>query len=459
MAELWTKERVLALAPDAASAKAGQGQSSPTSWSMLGRTDQALWGEIKGSGQKPYQVRIDLHAPAFKCSCPSRKFPCKHALGLLLILAEQSTCLAPSDPPDWVNEWLTERDKRAEKREKKSEADASKPVDVVAQAKRAAQRESKIRAGLDELARFVGDVLRQGLASAQSQSPRSWEEMAARMVDAQASGLARLVRELGQTVQSEDGWQSRFLRRAARLNLALQGYSRIETLAPEVQADLRTIVGWTQSRDELLTLPVVVGNWCVVAQQVDEEDRLTVQRTWLLRQPDGAPALLLAFAAGGQPLETAPMVGTVIQAQLIYYPSATPLRAMIKQCEGEPLPLVDIPGIDTIDKALVDFSQAIARNPWLERWPAALSAVTIVPPRSTRQENRGWRLQDQDGRELPVSSRFTDAWTLAAIAGGCPVTVFGEWDGEYFFPYGASTGEAYFALSRRSTRTILARVS
>nr|WP_279163542.1 SWIM zinc finger family protein [Rhodococcus erythropolis] len=31
---------------------------------------------------------VDLRGPAYKCSCPSRKFPCKHALGLLVEWSE-----------------------------------------------------------------------------------------------------------------------------------------------------------------------------------------------------------------------------------------------------------------------------------------------------------------------------------------------------------------------------------
>ncbi|WP_420894866.1 SWIM zinc finger family protein, partial [Streptomyces noursei] len=36
-----------------------------------------------GDGTR-YGTVVDLDGPAFQCSCPSRKFPCKHTLGLLL---------------------------------------------------------------------------------------------------------------------------------------------------------------------------------------------------------------------------------------------------------------------------------------------------------------------------------------------------------------------------------------
>src|SRR5580658_2796754 len=96
----WTAEQVLALAPDAAAVGPARELSSPAKWVPCGADAQAAWGEAKGSGAKPYQVAVDLNGPAFKCTCPSRKIPCKHSLGLLLRL---SAGQAPKgDQPDWV---------------------------------------------------------------------------------------------------------------------------------------------------------------------------------------------------------------------------------------------------------------------------------------------------------------------------------------------------------------------
>ena len=87
----WTADQVLALAPDAASRKAGSKLGAAGPWSEAGSSDEGtVWGLCKGSGSKPYQTVIDIAdaaGPAYKCSCPSRKFPCKHALGLLLLWA------------------------------------------------------------------------------------------------------------------------------------------------------------------------------------------------------------------------------------------------------------------------------------------------------------------------------------------------------------------------------------
>ena len=79
----WSTEQVTALAPDKQVASAGLKLASPATWSDAGVHEALVWGSAAGSGKRPYRVCVDLSGPAFKCSCPSRKFPCKHAVGLL----------------------------------------------------------------------------------------------------------------------------------------------------------------------------------------------------------------------------------------------------------------------------------------------------------------------------------------------------------------------------------------
>src|SRR5262249_20502421 len=114
MATSWTRETVQSLAPDASSFKSALGLAKAREWQCLELSDRALWGEIKGSGKAPYQTRIDLSAPAFKCSCPSRKFPCKHGLALMLLHVEDPSAFKSTDPPEWVTAWLSGREQRAE---------------------------------------------------------------------------------------------------------------------------------------------------------------------------------------------------------------------------------------------------------------------------------------------------------------------------------------------------------
>lgn len=143
-----TVERVNGLAPDPASLKAGQGLASVRKWTSLGMDKTAFWGECQGSGAKPYQVRVDLSEPAFKCSCPSRKFPCKHALGLLLLAAAGKIQHIPQ--PQWVADWLAERSVRVEKKRERVDT-VPTPVNEKAQAKRKENCPDRVDQGLAAL--------------------------------------------------------------------------------------------------------------------------------------------------------------------------------------------------------------------------------------------------------------------------------------------------------------------
>src|SRR5262245_29494406 len=143
----WTAEQIIALAPDAASAKSGQGLATARKWISLGCTEQMTWGECQGSGKDPYRTQIDLSEPAFRCTCPSRKFPCKHALGLFLLFAAQANVFTEKSSPVWAGEWIESRAKRSQQRAKRQAEAEEKPdavADPAARARRAADREARV---------------------------------------------------------------------------------------------------------------------------------------------------------------------------------------------------------------------------------------------------------------------------------------------------------------------------
>ena len=219
----WTVEQILALAPDPASAKSGKDQSSARKWQGLGTDGVSAWGLIQGSGKDPYQASVDLGGPAFKCTCPSRKFPCKHGLGLLLLLAQQPAVFTESNPPAWTSEWLAKRREIEETRAAPAEA-ADVPPDPEAAAKaaaaaekRAQARENKVAAGLQELGVWLQDLVRTGFSSLPGKPSSFWETPAARLVDAQAPGLARRVRALDGVAASGETWPERLLREVGQL--------------------------------------------------------------------------------------------------------------------------------------------------------------------------------------------------------------------------------------------------
>lgn len=445
----WTPEQILLLAPDASSAKAGKGLAAARQWVTLGANEQTLWGECKGSAKDPYQTQIDLTGPAFKCTCPSRKFPCKHALGLFLLFANQSGQFSQHEPPAWVSEWLAKRAQQAEARSKPKKVETDPATAVQAQARRTAKREENVREGLEDLALWLQDLVRQGLATVQGKPASFWETPAARLVDAQAPGLARRVRELASTPATGDGWQGRLLEHLALLHLAVEAYTRLDTLPADIQADVRTVIGWTQDQDELLQQNGIRDTWIVLGKRVTEEmldpgtraSLLKVQRTWLWGTQTQRAALILHFAAPGQMLDASLIPGTSFDAELVYFPGACSQRALVKRQVSAPPPGATMLGYVDLSTAYGAYANALAANPWLETFPLALTAAWPVETSGDQ-----WDVRDRAGRVLPLAKAFPAPWQLLALSGGHPLGLFGEWDGRAFWPLTAFVDERWIFL-------------
>jgi hypothetical protein len=433
-----TTEQVIALAPDDASVKASRGLARPGKWAALGQNDRALWGECKGSAL--YQVCVDPAEPAFKCTCPSRKFPCKHALGLLFMAASQPETVKTGEPPDWLTEWLVKREQSAKRKAARANPDADLDPEqqarrVAARDKRLAERQRKVEAGLEELERWLRDLVRQGLAHAQQQPARYWDGMAARLVDAQAPGLARWLRNLASIPASGAGWSERLLAELGSLYLLLEGYRRLETLPEPLQADIRSRIGWNWQEGDLPAESWVRDRWLMLGQRSYEEEQLRIRRAWLWGRECGRLALVLDFAYQSQPLPPIAAPGTWVEAELGFFPSHYPQRALLRNPAMIPVMIEEQaapPALADGAALLEAYAEALAQQPWLGVVPAVLTEVTPVQDSADR-----WRLRDRAAHRLPLNPGFSESWRLLALSGGTPLTVFGEWNGEQFWPLGA----------------------
>ena len=404
-------DHILALAPDAASAATARKLAASDAWQNLGRGAGALWGECRGSAL--YQVRVDPRDLAAKCSCPSRKFPCKHGLGLMLIAAETPDRMPEEETPPWVASWLASR---AAAKESKATQAASAVPDAAQQAKRAEKRLALVARGIDTLDLWIQDLMRNGLAGLELQGRAFWEKQAARLVDSQAPALAARVRRLAVIPGSSPGWPRELLAELGTLALIVEAYRRLDSLDTVLQADVRALIGWSLKEDEVVAHgDHVVDRWQVLGQWVEEDERLNTQRTWLHGSRTGRPALILRFAVKGASFTSPLAPGTTFDAALAFWPSAYPLRALVHGQLTNLAPITGrLPGVPAVDEYLGGVSEALACQPWLERLPCMLRDVTPVPAPSGC-----WHVVDAAGQALPL--RTGDHWLLLALSGGLPI--------------------------------------
>ena len=183
---------------------------------------------------------------------PEPEDPLQACLGLLLIWADGKVDEAPV--PDWVAEWHAGRASRAAKAEARRAAAAEPATDaqIKAAARRAAQRDDRVSRGVAELAQWLDDQVRGGIAGLDRAGYAHWDSVASRLIDAQAPGLARQVRYLAGVASSGAGWDQRLLAEFGLLRLLTRAYERIDDLPADLAATVRNHVGFTVAVEQVL---------------------------------------------------------------------------------------------------------------------------------------------------------------------------------------------------------------
>jgi hypothetical protein len=226
-----------------------------------------LFGECKGSGAENYRPSADFtdpSKPVYRCTCPSRQFPCKHSLALLYAYAQGAKFVEKEVPAD-IGEKRAKLQQRTEK--KKEESDKPKKSNLSALKK-------KIQTQLDGLGlleSLVHDLMRAGLGTLNAKSARQIEEQAKQLGNAYLPGAQNALHALTglfyrSQISSEDELKaserervySAALDQLNRLHsLCKQGrkylQSRLEDseLKPETEADIAAWLGHAWQLREL----------------------------------------------------------------------------------------------------------------------------------------------------------------------------------------------------------------
>jgi hypothetical protein len=332
-------------------------------------------------------------------------------------------------PPGWAERWIAARRGRAE-RERPAGASgaAAPPADPRAARRRAERRAERITAGATELEQRLADLLRGGLAGARQAGYGLWEETAARMVDAQAPGLAARVREAAAIPSSGSGWPARLLEECALLHLLGRAWLHREDLPDGLAVTVRSRVGLTASPDG----PPLRDHWLVLAQYDTGDSRLTTRHIWLYGAASQRTVLLLSYGAAGRAPDLALPAGLALEAEVSAYPGPGQRRAALGERFAPPAHTSVRPRGLTTSQAAERYGDALRDDPWLDAVPVTLDRVVPVP------DGDSWQLADADAdTALPLTAAARarpGLWRLVAVSGGGPVKVFGELGHQGFTP-------------------------
>ena len=228
-----SEQEIISLAPNAGAVSNGRKISSSQGFvsRMRSADDTFYMGECKGSGKSNYRVSADFvkeGAPVFRCSCPSRQFPCKHAVALLFEI-EAGKDVPIGEIPEEILEKRAKQEARERKAEQAAEEREGKSgiqdsgEEGSARTEKKDSKSSKSRSGsrsartkklkkqlegLAMLGQLTDSLLTAGLASMGSISLKEYRELSKQLGDYYLPGpqarLNRLIFQMEKYQKSQD---------------------------------------------------------------------------------------------------------------------------------------------------------------------------------------------------------------------------------------------------------------
>ena len=184
----FSEQQIAAFAPNANAVSNGRKISAGGGFvsRMRSADDSFYMGECKGSGKSNYVVSADFadeDHPVFRCSCPSRQFPCKHSLALMCEMAAGKDFVLGEIPADI----LDKREKKQAREKKKTESTGEKkPVSEKSVRAGKAAKTKKIKKqleGLRLMKQLTDQLMNTGLSSMGSVFLKNYRDLAKQLGD------------------------------------------------------------------------------------------------------------------------------------------------------------------------------------------------------------------------------------------------------------------------------------
>ena len=384
-----------------------------------------LFGDCKGSGAENYRPSADFADPAkpvYRCTCPSRLFPCKHSLALLYAHAQGLKFVEKEVPAD-ISEKRSKMQQRVEKR--KEEADKPHKVNTSALKK-------KIQTQLDGitlLEALVNDLVRGGLGTFNAKSARQIEEQAKQLGNAYLPGAQNALHALTglfyrSEISSED--ELKASEREQIYSAALDQLNRLQSLCkqgrkylnnrledpelkPETETDIAAWLGHAWQLRELKDAGLVQTNVELLQLAFNSHDDWTRKEfvetgVWLNLQ-SGAVQLTRNY----RPYHAAKFIReddscfhVVVCPELCVYPGNLNPRVRWETSEPRPVTQADYARVREHAKAdlraVIKNVKTLLKSPLGDRHPFALLKYRALG--SAGDDNI---IEDQSGERLVLA--------------------------------------------------------
>lgn len=299
-----------------------------------------------------------------------------------------------------------------------------------------AKRLERVRRGAESLRLWLLDRIEAGVATHDREAVNV---MAARLVDAQAPGLAREVRRLNEIAASGAGWEEKALDQLGMLFLACEALERFGDQPPAFQVEFLQWLGFAIQKKDLPEEGRLVDVWHVAAQRMWIEDKVTVQKSWLYGASSELWWVNYSYRVNNMPFDPNFALGSAYWAEVGFYPGALQLRGAVVVMDPEPRFFAPPPG-KSIAALQSEFADLVAKFPWVD----AVGGGVVV--QGLMREGDTWHAGSLDGAKMRLKTPEDRGWVVASVSGGGPCVLYGEWDGREFLPTSMTVREEFTIL-------------
>lgn len=179
LSEQW----IISQAPNSSAVQNGKKLSQKGSFFYLSKLsdDTLFWADCAGSGKNPYHTSVDFideTSPVFRCSCPSRQFPCKHAIGLTFEILQEKEFKVAEIPNDLAEKRSKQAAKKAKKEQSLSNNESTEKTSKKTNNAAKAKKIKKQLEGLDKAEQLIIDLLSHGVGTLAGTSAKTYQTLA-----------------------------------------------------------------------------------------------------------------------------------------------------------------------------------------------------------------------------------------------------------------------------------------
>lgn len=411
------------LAPNSATIKNAQGLVQKNKFLSLHHSEagELLFGVCQGSGSTNYSTSADFaqpEKPVFRCTCPSRQFPCKHSLGLLYAYI-QGRSFAVAPVPEDLAAKRAKAEKLAEKKQQETASPEARPKPRKTNKSALLKKISAQLEGLERLDKLLQNIIGGGLGTVDQKTLKVLQAQVKELGNYYLSGAQNELRRL--TLLLEDGGRSDYEPAIEQLTvlhaLLKRGQAYLQAKAdnkgeqqPDTESELEEWLGhaWQLaelkelglSRENVELLQLAFASWDDAGRQ-----ELVDMGFWL--EP-GAGAIhrtvqYRPYKAARHIREDDSFMEAARVKELYLYPGGLNRRVRFEEWTARPLEAADWQAVAAV--ACRSYAEALKtvrnqlKNPLANRTPAVLLHVaeTLIT------DQGAYVIRDSAGSELALS--------------------------------------------------------